>query len=187
MITEETLQIAFERKAPSITGPTVLRAAMRLSLPVPIAVPLVVASTLVSAALMLTVGSARTAKAPATPVSDRVPISSPVLKPALPPPAPERLAPKEQLTETETAVTGTLPLGEAHLVLVASFKNARNAERLTEKLVGLGFPAFDRSDTAAGWQGVFIGPYATVDEVRDVQQQIAALGFRNSQIRIERR
>ena len=172
LIFEEALEIGFERKASSITTPMVLAAAMRLNMPVPVAVPLAVAWTVLSAALPLLMG-ARMGTSPSATSAPRLAL-------------PERPVTTSGTIDTEAAVIGTLERADAHLVVVASFKNARNAMELTKKLVSLGLPAFDRPDAAARWQVVFIGPYATVDEARDVQKRITALGFTDSEMRVER-
>ncbi len=190
---DRALEMGFELRIRPVTRRIVLESAKQLKLPVPITARHPVARDLAAALVAITVVAVPLVRlersrlrAPATsPAVARSPVA------ATPPAATQTsilaaTSARAAKTLEPTAVAEPLQAADSYLVVVASFRSARNADAIASDLEQVGLPAFSREDMPAGWHVVLVGPYASMDEAQEAQKQVAGHNFRDSRIRIQR-
>jgi cell division protein FtsN len=104
---------------------------------------------------------------PARPAAPKAAPSPPV--PAPPAPARAGVAAAEGV-KSETVKTEVLEAADGFAVLIASFKNRRNADDAVASLDKVGLSAFVRSDGV--WNLVLVGPYVTTVEAADALDRV---------------
>ena len=198
LICDRALEMGFEQQRSQITRRVVLKSAVTVKVPIPFtervrgATPPMVAA----ATILLLAGLAWVWRPGPTPAAKSVARSYPaeIANPPATQPTPiaessSTTPPTNDLAAVSTTmdppgVPGTLESGDAYLIVVGSFRSEQHAAAANEKFGALELPSFVRHDSS-GWHVVLIGPYASDEEARNVQKQISALDFPDSQIRRE--
>jgi cell division septation protein DedD len=78
-------------------------------------------------------------------------------------------------------VIGPLEESDGFLILVARLQTEVSAMSATDRLLGLGLPAFTRA-TSTGRQQVVIGPYLSLDEAEDARRRLPIQNLSVSEI-----
>jgi cell division protein FtsN len=81
---------------------------------------------------------------------------------------------------TDTSAASGPSTGEAFEIVIASFRTAARAADVVADVAALGLPV--RRRTAAGWQQVLAGPYASAAQAREAQQHLERAGFKDIQL-----
>jgi general secretion pathway protein A len=182
VICDRALECAFGSGKKVIDAHCVMTAARQLQLDVPVSVwlssnawPAVAASV----AVLAVAGWFAFRPAPTTSPDPLVP---PVTLGT--PSGPAGLAPASDVSpEAVAAAVPAAPLAEAisYAVAVASFRTDGRADEVARSLKMLDLPAYVQTN-AEGWHSVFVGPFASRDEARDAQSQVARVHLTDSHI-----
>lgn len=74
------------------------------------------------------------------------------------------------------------PAAGTYEITAASFKTEERATAVAATLTERGMPVASRIDSTGQWYRVVVGPFTSVDEARDAQQQLDGLGFGGTRI-----
>jgi len=108
-----------------------------------------------------------------------------VTRPPVAPAATSTPAPSPQSTPVTAPepplAAQTLAEAPSYAVAVASFRSDARAAEVVRSLKVLELPAYVQA-SADGWHAVFVGPFASRDEARDAQTQVARVHLTESHI-----
>ncbi len=176
VVCDRALECAYGQSKKVIDAKCVMTAARQLKLDVPVGVWLRSSRwPAVAASVALVVAAGWFALRPVTSVA-----LDPVLPAAtLAPPAAAAVTPVA--AREEAAAAAPLPEAVSHSVAVASFRSDGRAEEVARSLKVLDLPAYVQAN-ADGWHAVFVGPFASRDEAREAQAQVARAHLTDSHI-----
>jgi len=177
VICDRALECAYGARKKVIDAQCILTAARQLKLAVPVTVWLRSSRwPAVAASVALLAAAAWFAFRPAPAVTRPPVVPAATSTPATSPPEPTPVVASDPPLAAQA-----LAEAPSYAVAVASFRSDARAAEVVRSLKVLDLPAYVQA-SADGWHAVFVGPFASRDEARDAQTQVARVHLTESHI-----